>query len=132
MLASFAVTRFAGDPELRHLRIPFVALDETRFAVRDVAIHARAVPCTDGIVFLQVGRNEKCFANRRPHFFGHDVGKRKLFQRAAFARLEPRDLQVVRAGNEHDLPRVVKFFLPCAGFGQNRNHPGAPLCIRAR
>ena len=52
MFAAFAVTCFASDAEFRHLRIPFVALDETRFSVGNMTIHARTVPRADGINFL--------------------------------------------------------------------------------
>ncbi len=68
-----------------------------------MAVHTRAVPRPDRIIFFQVRRNQECLADRRPHFFRDDVGERKLFQRAALAGLEPRDLQGMRTGHEHDL-----------------------------
>ena len=44
VLSSFAVARFARDPEFRDLRIPCVSLDKTRLALRDVAVHTGAIP----------------------------------------------------------------------------------------
>ncbi len=109
MLASFAVARFAGDPELRDARIPFVAGNEPRLPMRHVAIHAGAVPCAYRIVFLCVGRDQKRLRHWRPHFFRNDVGKWKLFQRAVFASFEPENLQIVRAGEQNDLLRRPVF-----------------------
>ena len=68
-----------------------------------MTIHARTIPGADRIIFLQVGRREKGLVDRRPHFFGNDVSKRKLLERAAFAGFEPGDLQRVRTGDENDL-----------------------------
>ena len=44
VLDSFAVARFTRNPEFRDLRIPCVALDKTRLALRDVAVHTGAIP----------------------------------------------------------------------------------------
>src|SRR5438874_4662245 len=47
VFAAFAVAGFARDPKFRDLRIPLVALHETRLALGDVAIHAGPIPRAD-------------------------------------------------------------------------------------
>ncbi len=92
VFGAFTVARFASNPELRDPRVPPVAFNKTRLALRHMAVHARTVPCPDRIIFLQVRRHQECLTDWRPHFFGDDVSERKLLERAALARLEPRDL----------------------------------------
>lgn len=89
MLASFAVTSFAGNSELSDLRIPAVTFDKTRLSLGDMAIHAGAIPCSERIVFLQLRWDQECLRHRRPHFFCDNVSERKQLQGAALARLQP-------------------------------------------
>ena len=103
VFASLAVARFAGDPEFRDPRIPFVSRDKTRLAFRDMTVHAPAVPSADRIIFLQIGRHEKSLPYGCPHSFGDDVSKRKLLERTAFTGFEPGNLQIVRASEKNDL-----------------------------
>src|ERR1043166_2642110 len=105
VLASFTMARFTGDPELRDAGVPFVAGNEPGLPLRDVTIHAGAIPGAYRIVFLRVGRHQKRLRHRRPNFFRNDVGKGKLFQRAVFASFEPENLQIVRAGKQYDFAR---------------------------
>jgi hypothetical protein len=103
VIASLAMTCFAGDPEFRDARIPLVSRDEARLAFRNMAVHTRPVPSADRIIFLQIGRHEKSLAYRRPHFFGDDISEGKLLERAAFAGFDPRDLQIVRTSEKNNL-----------------------------
>src|SRR5262245_51165252 len=105
MIAALAVTGLTGDAKLGHLRIPSVAFDKGRDALRDVTVHARAVPSPDRIGLFRFWRHEKSLSYRRPHFFANDVGERKLLERSALGGLGPQNLEVMRASQEHDLSR---------------------------
>ena len=47
VLRPFTVAGFARNPEFRDPRVPPVAFNKTRLALRHVAVHAGAVPCPD-------------------------------------------------------------------------------------
>src|ERR1700730_10483060 len=83
VIVALAVTRLAGDPELGHLRVPFVLSYKPRLPLGDVTIHTRAVPCADRVIFFELGREEECFAYRRPHLFPNNVSKGELLERSA-------------------------------------------------
>ena len=106
MLGALAVARLAGDAELAHLRIKLVALDEARAALRDVAIHAAAVPRADGVEINRVGRQHKGLQDRGPDFFLHQIGERKLHDRPPLAGLQPEHFLVMGTGQQHDLLRL--------------------------
>src|ERR1700756_2681652 len=103
VLAPLTMAGFAGDPELGHLPIPFVARKKSGLPFRNVAIHARPVPRTCGIIFLDLRRNQKCLGYWRPNFLSDDVTEGKLLEGPTVAGLQPKDLQIVRTGHEHDL-----------------------------
>ena len=103
VFAALAVAGLARDPEFGYLRIPFIARDKTRLTLRDMAVHARAVPCAGRIIFLHVRWHQERLGDWRPHLFGDDVGEWKLLQGAPLARLQPRELQIMRTGHEYDL-----------------------------
>ena len=127
MLAPLAMAGFARNPELGHLRIPFVARDKSGLPLRNVAIHARAVPRACGIIFLALRRNQKCLVYWRPHFLSDDVTEGKLLQGPAVAGLQPKDLQIVRTGYKYDLLR----FTIAAAFGSRTQKKlvAATLCF---
>ena len=72
-----------------------------------MAIHARAVPYPYKVIFFHTRRHQERFVHWRPYFFSNYVGEGKLLQGAAFARLQPQDLQIVRTGHEYDLLRFA-------------------------
>src|SRR5438445_2211184 len=72
-----------------------------------MAIHAGAIPCTRGIIFPHIRRKQEGLVHWRPHFLSDDVAEWKLLQGPALAGLQPKDLQIVRTGHEHDLLRFA-------------------------
>src|SRR5437667_12506896 len=92
VFAPFTVAGFARDPELGHLRIPLVVGDKPCLPLRDMAIHARAIPRSHIIIFLHGWRKQEVLAHWRPHFLSDDVTEWKLLQSAALACLQPWDL----------------------------------------
>src|SRR5213592_1898986 len=72
-----------------------------------MAIHARAIPRTDRIIFLHIRRKQKRRVHWRPHFLSDDVAEGKLLQGPALTRVQPKNLQIVRAGHEDDLLRFA-------------------------
>ncbi len=109
MVASFAVARFARDSEFGHVRIPFITGNKTGLALRYMTIHAGAIPRAYRVIFFRVRRHEKGLRNRRPHFFGDNVGEWELVEGAALAGLEPENLQIVRTGEKNYLARRAVF-----------------------
>ena len=76
-----------------------------------MAIHAGAIPRPDRVGLLRLRRHEERLRNGRPHLLRDYVGEWKLFESAALSRLGPQDLEIVRAGQEHDLIRrtIIRF-----------------------
>lgn len=109
VLASLAMARFARDAELRDAGVPCVAGDESRLPLRHMAIHTCTVPGAYGVIFLRVGRHQERLRHWRPHFFRDDVGERELLKRPAVARLDPENLQIVRACEKNDFARRIIF-----------------------
>jgi len=97
VLASLAVTGLAGEAEFTHLRVKLAAGDEPRPALRDMAVHARAVPFARRVKLPGVRRQQEGRLHRRPLFFRHQAGQRELLERPALARRQPENLQRVRA-----------------------------------
>src|SRR5947209_7001512 len=98
MFAPFAVAGLAGDPEFSHARVPDVIFYKSGLSLSNMTIHARAIPCSNRVIFFQFRRDEKCFADRSPHFFGDHVPEWKLFQRPPLSGFGPQNLKRVRTG----------------------------------
>src|SRR5438045_3274154 len=68
-----------------------------------MTIHARAIPSACRIVFLHIRRKQEGIIYWRPHFLSDDVTEGKLLQGPTLPGLQPKDLQIVRAGHNYDL-----------------------------
>src|SRR5215831_7979558 len=92
-----------------------------------MAIHARAIPCARGIIFLHIRRKQECRIHWCPHFLNDDVTEWELLEGPALAGLQPKDLQIVRTGHEHDL---LRFTVIAAAFRSRANEKSVAVPLR--